>query len=506
MASIIKNTGYLYLKVVLNIFISLYTTRLVLNSLGTDDFGIWGIIGGAIAFLSFLNPALSAATQRYLSFYEGQGNIHNQKKVFSISILLHLLSAIIIIVMLELFAYPLFNGILNISLDKMQSAIFVYQCLIISMFFTFLTVPYDATINAHEDMKFYAFVGIIQSLLNLFAAFFISLDMIVNKLEIYGICNIVITIVILLTMFLYSHRSYKEYRFDFSLIDRKGLLDMSKFAFWNLTGSFTNILGNYGSGIVTNHFFGTRINAVLSITGQLGGYLNTFSVNMLKAVNPVIVKNAGRGDNDSLLKYTMASCRIAFLLFSFFAVPVLIATPYVLQVWLKNVPDWTVLFVRIYFVRVFFEQITSSLKTAINANGKIAGLNISSSLSQLLTLPILYFAFKIGFEPYWNLIICMIFMAIIPGFIQLYYAKKNCSLSLAIFAKEVILRAMPCTILSFVIAFVVCSLLHVQDFIEFIVATSVHIFVFVVLVYNISLNEQERIYICNFLKVKLKIK
>lgn len=505
MASIVKNTGYLYLKVVLNIFISLYTTRLVLNSLGTDDFGIWGIIGGAIAFLSFLNPALSAATQRYLSFYEGKGDIQLQKKVFSISILLHLLSAIIIVVLLELFAYPLFNGILNIALDKMQSAVIVYQCLIISMFFTFLTVPYDATINAHEDMKFYAFVGIIQSLLNLLAAFFISFKMIANKLEIYGICNIIITFVIFLVMFLYSHRNYKEYRFDFSLIDRKGLVNMSKFAFWNLTGSFTNILGNYGSGIVTNHFFGTRINAVLSITGQLGGYLNTFSVNMLKAVNPVIVKNAGRGDNDSLLKYTMASCRIAFLLFSFFAVPVLIATPYVLQVWLKKVPEWTVIFVRIYFIRVFFEQITSSLKTAINANGKIAGLNISTSFSQLLTLPILYYAFKNGFEPYWNLIICMIFMAIIPGFIQLFYAKKTCSLSFSIFAKEVILRAIPCPFLSFLIAFVACRLLNFQDFIEFVVASSIHIIVFISSVYCISMNKQEKIYMFDMLK-KVKFK
>lgn len=497
--SIAKNTGYLYAKVLINAFISLYTTRLILNSLGTVDFGLWGVVGGVISLLSFINPALSAATQRFLSFYEGKNDVDMQRRIFSASIVIHFFMAILLVILLEFAAYPVFNGILNIPVDRIHAAEFVYQCMVLSLFFTFISVPYDATINAHEDMKYYALVGIFESFLKLVAALIISLELVALKLETYGVCHVIITVVVLLTMRSYSKRNYQENKFSIKYIDKSTVKTMCSFAFWNLTGTFSNIVGNYGSSVVTNHFFGTKINAVLSIIGQLGSYLITFSSNMMKAVNPAIVKKAGSGDDALMLTYSVRSCKMAFLLFSFFAVPVLVETPYVLELWLGQVPEWAVLFVRIYFIRVFFEQITVSLKTTINAKGRIAKMNFSTFVSQLFSLPVMYLAFDNSCPVYSGLIVSMIFMAIIPGFIQLYYAKKLCGLSLRVYAKEVLCRALPCTLVSFV----ACVLFHwnfeFANMVEFLFILLIHISLFFFLVYLIGIDKSEREYLRGFM-------
>lgn len=508
MASIAKNIGYLYVKLLVNIFISLYTTRLILRVLGAEDFGLWGVVGGAIAFLAFLNPALSQATQRFLSFYEGRGDNDKQQRVFSVSIVLHAVAALIVFVILEACAWPLFHGVLNIAVGRESAAMFVYQSLIASTCFTLMAVPYDATINAHEDMRYYAIVGIAESVMKLLATLLLTLDCVTLKLETYGICHVVITVVVLLVMYTYCRRHYKEARFSVKLIERNTLVEMAKFSFWNLTGTFTNIIGNYGSGIVSNHFFGTTINAALSVTGQLGGYLNTFSANMLKAFNPVIVKRAGSGDREDMLMYTMESCKMAFLLFSFFAVPVWIETRFVLQVWLGTVPLWTVVFIRLHFVRVCYEQIMASMKTAVNANGKIAGLNIGTSLSQLCSLPVMYAAFSYGAQPYWHLIIGMVFMAIIPGFIQLHYAHKLCGLSMRRYMRHVVIPSSACVALALLAGLVVHYLCAgAGDVVRFLLVGGIHVLVFGLSVYFVGLSQVERSYLLVHLRaVAYKIK
>ena len=482
------------------IFFSLFTTRYLIQGLGHSDFGLWGVIGGAIAFFSFLNPALSVATQRFLSYYEGKGENELKRKVFSISIFMHSAVAIVLVIILELMSIPLFSGILNIESGSESAAMVVYQCMIVCLVLTFISVPYDATINAHEDMKYYAIVGIIESVLKMLFALLLTVDFVTNKLEFYGFANIFVTTIVLIILRVYCKKNYKEAKFSFNYLDTNLLKDMGKFAFWNFIGTFTGIVGNYGSGLVTNHFFGTKINAALSVTGQLGGYLTTFSSNMLKAVNPVIVKNAGMGNSDQMLLYTLTSCKIAFLLFSFFAIPVLIETPIIIQLWLGSVPEWVVLFVRIYFIRVFFEQITGPIRTAVNANGRIAKMNIYISIIQLLSLPVMIYVFNNGFPPYWHLIIGMVFMAILPGIIQIISAVKYCSLDISYYLREIVIKCFITVIISITICILAHTIVHFSGLSQLIIISLINSIVFSILIYLISLSINEREIAFNIIK------
>lgn len=241
---VIKNTGYLYAKMGITMFISLYTTRLILNSLGATDFGIFNIVGGAIAMLGFLNASMASATQRFMSYAEGEGNKDKQKNIFNVSVVLHLLISLLVGVVLLIAGYFFFNGILNIPADRIFAAKVVYWSLIVSTMFTVMTVPYDAVMNAHENMKYYAIVGIIESLLKLSVALVVVYTL-SDKLIIYGMLMACIPLITLTIMRVYCHKHYVECVIAPKKYWHKGLMkEMTSFAGWSFLGSMSSLVGN----------------------------------------------------------------------------------------------------------------------------------------------------------------------------------------------------------------------------------------------------------------------
>ena len=293
---VIKNTGYLYAKMAITMFVSLYTTRLILNALGASDFGIYNIVGGAIAMLGFLNASMAGATQRFMSYAEGEGDKEKQKYIFNISVVLHAGIAVFVAVVLLVAGYFFFNGILNIPTERIGAAKVVYLSLIISTLLTVMNVPYDAVMNAHENMRYYALVGILESFLKLAVAF-VCVYASGDKLIVYGILMACIPLLTLNVMKVYCHKHYDECVIKPRKYWNRGLMkEMTSFAGWSFVGSMGSIVGNYGVGIVLNNFFGTILNAALGIANQLNGMLLFFSNSMLKALNPVIVKKLGEGE------------------------------------------------------------------------------------------------------------------------------------------------------------------------------------------------------------------
>jgi O-antigen/teichoic acid export membrane protein len=289
---VIKNTGILYAKMGITVFISLYTTRLILNSLGANDYGVFNIVGGSIAMLGFLNASMASATQRFMSYAEGAGNIEKLISIFNVSMVLHFLIALIMGAVLLGIGYFLFNGVLNIPSDRISAAKMVYYFMIVSTMFTVMTVPYDAVLNAHENMLYYSIIGIVQALLKLGVAYVVILTT-VDKLIIYGLLMAMISLIIMMLMRVYCHRKYTECRISPKKYFQKNLMkEMTGFAGWSFMGTSTSMLGNYGFSIVLNHFFGSVLNAADGIAGQLNGQLLVFSNTMMKALNPAIVKAA----------------------------------------------------------------------------------------------------------------------------------------------------------------------------------------------------------------------
>ena len=447
---VIKNTGYLYAKMGITMFISLYTTRLILNSLGASDFGIFNIVGGAIAMLGFLNAAMASATQRFMSYCEGEGNKEKQKRIFNISFILHFCLAFIVGLALLISGYFFFNGILNIPGERIFSAKVVYGSLIVSTMLTVMSVPYNAVMNAHENMKYFAIVGILESLLKLTVAFvctYTSFD----KLIVYGILMTCIPLIILTIMRIYCHKHYTACIISPRMYwNRQLMKEMTTFAGWNFLGSLSSIVSQYGLSVVLNHFWGTLLNTAQGIANQISGQLMTFSNAMLTALGPVITKSRGSGNNALMLQASLLGCKYAYIILSFFAIPFILETPYLLKLWLKDVPEWSIVFCQLQLLRSIIEQLTVTIGAAIAAQGNIKGISLYKSILGFQPIILTAIFFYYSFPPYVMYIIWIICGGIIGGCVSLYYTRKLCDLSLRQYAKVILL---PCLMLSTVMLF-----------------------------------------------------
>lgn len=427
---IIKNTMYLYTKTLLTSLVVLYTTRLILQSLGETDFGIFNIVGGVISMLGFLNTAMAVTIQRFLNFEQGKSNFEQQKVIFNVGVIFHIGIAILMAVVLLILGVFLFDGILNIPVERIPAAKVIYGCLIFSTFFTVLTVPYDACLNAHEDMLYFSIVGIIEALLKLGIAFIVVYTT-SDKLILYGVLMAFVPVLSMMLMRIYCHKKYPECRFSpRKYFDRKTAKSMFSFVGWSMMGTTSNYIGNYGNMIVMNHFFGAVLNAVMGIANQIQGQLMVFSTGMLKALNPVIAKEAGSGNNERMLTFSTEGCKFSTFLLAFLAVPIFVETPFVLDFWLGDYPEWTVLFVRLQLLRALLEQLTVSMNKSLEAIGKIKTFNLFTFIFNLLPIPILYVLYAAGFEPYWHYCISISLMVICPSVAKLSLCKKYCNLNL----------------------------------------------------------------------------
>lgn len=436
---VIKNTGFLYIKMGITVFISLYTTRLILSSLGASDFGIFNVIGGAIGMLGFLNSTLANATQRFMSYAEGEGTFENKIKIFNISVSLHFIIAGVTALMLLTIMPWLFNSVLNIVQDRVDAAKVVYYSLIVSTCITIINVPYEAVMNAHENMLYYSIIGIFESLLRLGVAFYCMYSP-GDKLIVYGVLMAIIPMITLSIMKIYCHRRYSECvlntrkYWDFSLVKT-----IASFSGWNFLTAISSLFTVQGMGLVLNHFFGTALNAAQGVSNQLNGQLSSFSTTMLKALNPVIVKSAGAGDIQSMNRATILGCKFSAILIIFFAIPFMIEMDYVMDIWLGKVPAWASVFCVLQLVQTIICQMANPAATAVYAQGNIKGYAIYKSIMNLLPLLLAYICFSQGASPIWLYIPMIAIFAIGGDIVIIAYAKKKCCLDISEYLRSVIL-------------------------------------------------------------------
>lgn len=434
---IARNTMWLYARMGITMFVTLYTTRLILSALGTDDFGIYNIVGSAIGMLGFLNAAMSATTQRFMSYAEGQGDFRKKVIIFNVSVSLHLLIALIITLIFVIAGFFYFGGILKLPEERLFAAKVVYGSLIVSTVFTVASVPYSAVLNSHENMRYYAYVGILESFLKLMAAF-VCTWVLCDKLILYGILMSAISLTSMLILRLYCRRTYDECVYKPQMYYDRGMAkEIASFAGWGFLNSVTSILTMQGTSVLLNMFGGVVVNTAHGIANQLSGQLLVFSNNMLKALNPVLVKSRGAGKNEQMLSAAFTGSKLSFLLYTFFAVPFIAETPFILGLWLESVPEWAVLFVRLVLLRQVFTQSCVTLNTCINATGKIRNKVIVDSVIWFLPLVIGYFLYKQQFH-ICTIYVLLILMSCSLNANSLYYCRKQCGLSIRSFFARVL--------------------------------------------------------------------
>lgn len=490
-----KNTGFLYAKMGVTMFISLYTTRLILNSLGASDFGIFNIVGGAIAMLGFLNGAMASATQRFMSFAEGAGEKNNEKIIFNVSIVLHLILSIVVGMALLIAGFIFFNGILNIPNDRIFAAEVVYGSLIISTMFTVMTVPYDAAMNAHENMKYYAIIGTFESLLKLFVAF-VTVYTSHDKLIIYGILMAIIPLITLTIMRIYCHKHYDECIISPKRYWDKGMMkEMTSFAGWNFIGGATSIISGYGIGLVLNVFYGTIANAAQGIANQISGQLGALGSNIKMALNPVITKSEGAGEREILIKSTIVGTKVTFFVVTICFLPIMVDMDYVLKIWLKNPPMHAKEFCLLLLITNIFQNITLFIPQAIASVGKIKSYTIITSIINIMPIILTYIAFCYGARPSY-LYMFMMICAILKSIADLYYGNKECAINISYFVHHVILRMILAFLMSYIISYFI-KIEMTESFLRLILITITSFASYIILFFFVVFDRNERKALCN---------
>lgn len=489
---VVKNTGILYARMAITVFISLYATRLILSALGVTDFGIFNVVGGIIAMLTFLNNAMASATQRFMSYAEGAGDVKKLKTIFNVSIVLHVIIAILVFVLFEVAGYFLFNGVLKIPEARIGVAKLIFQFTIVSTLFTIISVPYDAVINAHENMLLFAVLSIVEALFKLAIALYIITTH-YDHLMAYGFLMALLSILLLAIRRMYCQKNYVECQINIRAHYSKPIfLEMTSFAGWSFLGSATSMLANYGQGIVMNVFFGTIVNAAQGIASQVSGQLGVFAGTMLKALNPLIDKSEGAGNRTLMLKVSMVGSKVSFFLLMLFYIPALIEMPYIFKFWLKNVPEYAVVFCRLMLFRNLIDQLFVTLVSSISAEGNIKKYQVYTSLLSVFPLLISFFLFKLQY-PVYSLYIVFIVYSLSVSAITLYFSGKNLGLSIPFFLKNVVGRCL----VSFLIVMFIANLpvwLMQDGFsrILFVFSSSVVCFFMVVWFIGLSLEERNK--------------
>ena len=431
------NTGILYFRMFLTIGITLYTTRLVLSTLGDVDYGILNLIGGIILMLSFLNNAMATATQRFLSFFQGKKDILMQKKVFKNSLIIHFLIAVFLVILLEFIRIFIFSGVLNIPANRLNAAGIVYHFMSGTVFFTVLSVPFNGSLIAHENMLWVAIVNIFESLLKLGAALFLF-QLEGDKLIYYSFLTALISIVTFLLYAVFCFSKYEECKINLPItIDKPMAKDLTSFAGWNLFGALCGLGKTQGLAILLNVFFGTLVNAAYGISNQVSGQLNFFSGTTLRAINPQILKSEGDNDRERVIKLSLIASKFGFLLLAIFAIPCIFEMPAILNFWLKKTPAYAVPFCSLLLVAFMVNQMTVGLDSAAQATGKIKKYMLLVGSTKLLIIPTAYILLKFKFSIY-HVFHCYIVLEGLGGLCRIYILKTLVGLSVKEYLNKVV--------------------------------------------------------------------
>lgn len=375
----------------LSIAVSLYTSRVVLNTLGETDYGVYSLVGTIVMLFAFLNTCMSSATSRFLTYELSRGDDNILKKTFSTAMSIHISIAIIIFIVAEI-AGLWFVPELDIPDNRRFAAQIVYQLSILSMMITVTQVPYNATIIAHEKMDIYAYVELLHVVLKLLIVYILMIGNF-DKLILYAILILVVNIIVAFTYRIYCIKHYKESHFKLTY-DKSITKQMLSFSLWDLYGNMSVSVRQQGTNILINKFFGTALNAASGIATTVQGIISGFSSNILQAFRPQIIKNYSIGEYKRMEELMRNAITFALLMLFIISMPLIIEIEYVMHLWLGEVPDYATTFCRILLLMNFIGAINVVLTTAIHASGKVKLLSFSAGTIALLCVPTIFLLFR----------------------------------------------------------------------------------------------------------------
>lgn len=491
---IVKNTIMLYIRMIFLMVITLYISRIVLRVLGVVDYGIYNVVAGFVNLFGIITGSITVAISRFITYELGKEK-SNVNAVFSTSINVQIIIIVLIVLLAESIGLWFVNSKLVIPADRLVSANYLYHFTIISFCISLFSVPYNAAIIAYEKISAFAYIGIMDAILKLLSAYLINMAP-YDKLATYGCFLFVVSMIVQIIYYIYCKKKLEGCTYNLS-VDRNLLKKMLSYSGWTYIGASGAILRDQGGNILINIFFGPVLNATRGISMQVQSAVTSFSENFMTALKPQIIKSYASGNIDRMQSLISKGSRYSFYLLFILSLPIFLNTEYILRLWLHDIPEQSVLFVRLSILFALSESISSPLVTGASASGNIRNYQLIVGGLQILNFPIVYMLYKIGY-PVHTVFLVAIFISQICLFARLFVLKNLINLSVSSFLKEtysrVILVLFVCTVYSYVLF----NYTKVE-FSSFIIISTLCILGTAIITYIFGLNHSEK----EMVKIKL---
>ena len=497
---IAQNTVILYFRMLFLMLIGLYTSRVILKTLGVADYGTYNLVGGVVSMFSILTSSLSSAISRFITFELGKGNKDRLERVFSSAVNVQVILGMIVIFFTETIGVWFLNNHLQIPPDRMVAANWVLQCAIASFVLGLLMVPYNATLIAHENMNIFAYISILEAFLKLAIVFALYISP-YDKLITYALLLFTVSCLIRWIYAFYCKKHYEECTYHY-IYDKPLLKEMTSFAGWNFLGDGSWILNNYGVNILLNVFFGPVmglvLNAARGVATQVDHIVQSFVNNFMTALKPQITKSYATGDMEYMHNLVYAGAKYSFFLMMIFAIPICLETELILKLWLDVVPNYAVIFVQFTLLSSMCVVLGNTLITSVFATGKIRNYELVMGLMALSNFPLTWIAFKLGYSPVAAYIIyfCVYFVMI---FVRLYMVKDLINMSAKIYVKEVFLRALVVGVISLAIPLLI-TLQQEESIVRLLEVSVVSIFCSLVSIVSLGMKRDEKKMVFEFIR------
>ena len=484
---IAKNTLLLYVRIGLVMLVGLYTSRVVLDALGVDDFGIYNAVGGIVMMFSFLSSTMSTSCQRFYSYEMGRGNFDELRHTFSLCVLVFAAIMLVVAALAEGSGIWLMYNKMHLA-DRFDAAWWVLHCSVVSFMFTIMRTPFVGMVIAKEKMKVFAYLSVIEVLGNLGVAFLIARYG-GDRLIFYSLLMIAVNASVTMFYLVYCRMFYSECKFSFYW-DRNRFVEIFSFAGWNMIGSLSNICKSHGLNILLNIFFSPAVNAARGLAYKVFSTLQAFAENFYWAVRPQIIKSYSVGNRDAMLKLVCQSSKFSYFLMFAIALPAILETPFLLGIWLKEVPDYTILFTRLVIINAVVDSLGNPLAAAIQAQGNIRNYNLVAGGIVICILPISYLMLKFGFPPETVFYVSIVMCALAVG-VKLLFVRRHVGLSLRVYAASVVFPVVVVTILASIMPAIVATAIE-NEVLRFFAVTAVSLAATALTVLFIGMTKTER--------------
>lgn len=497
---IAQNTIFLYFRMLLIMGVNLYTSRIILKFLGFEDYGLYNVVGGVVTMFTFLNGSLSSATSRYITFELGRKDYNRLNKVFNLAMFIHLAIALLIVILAETIGLWFFYEKMTIPPHRLEAAFWVYQISIITCFFSLTQVPYNASIIAYENMKIYAYVGVVEVLLKLSVVFLLLISPI-DKLVFYALLLCVVQVCIMIFYRFYCNKHYESCKIKIYK-DKMLFKEMFLYASSDLIGNISVLAQGQGLNLLLNMFFGPSVNAARGIAYQVQGAITQFSNNFLTAVCPQIIKSYAEGDTKDMMKLVYQSSCFSFYLMWIISFPILLEADYLLQLWLNEYPNHTVTFLRLIIILCLIQTLKTPRSTVFHATGHIKRVNIIIGTMLCMAFPLAYLSLKLGGNPesvFW----VANFTMLISEFASTIILKRYVKFSAREYLIKVHGRCLIIALVSFIIPYIFFDKWTEESFIRLIITCILTTSITIITIFYLGVDKEIRFKLVQIVKKKI---